>query len=84
MGLIAANISALIVLAFLCLVILAVILMGVGAYRSATNPHIVRTPPRNTSGTAEFSHARANLRRGGQCDRWIIVTVVCRKHWHFC
>ena len=86
MGLIAANISALIVLAFLCLVILAVILMGVGAYESATNPHIAQdTAQEYAQGTAEYQPCTGrDLRRGGQCDRWIIVTVVCRKHWHFC
>ena len=39
-GMIGFGISALIVLAFIGLVVLAVILIGVGAYELHTNPHI--------------------------------------------
>ena len=62
MGLIAANISALIVLAFLCLVILAVILMGVGAYESATNPHIAQDTAQEYAQVQQnISHAQAGI-----------------------
>jgi Na+-transporting methylmalonyl-CoA/oxaloacetate decarboxylase gamma subunit len=62
MGLIAANISALIVLAFVCLVILAIILMGVGAYESATNPHIEQDTAQEYAQVQQnISHAQAGI-----------------------
>jgi hypothetical protein len=62
MGLIAANISALIVLAFVCLVILAIILMGVGAYESATNPHIAQDTAQEYAPVQQnISHAQAGI-----------------------
>ena len=72
MGLIAANISALIVLAFVCLMILAIILVGVGAYESATNPHISQVTAQEytqlqqniSNAQAVISGAVANVTKG--------------------
>jgi len=62
MGLIAANVSALIVLAFVCLVILAIILVGVGAYESATNPHISQDTAQEYAQLQQnISHAQAGI-----------------------
>ena len=62
MGLIAASIGALIVLAFVCLVIFAIILMGVGAYESATNPHIVQDTAQEYAQVQQnISHAQAGI-----------------------
>ena len=62
MGLIAANISALIVLAFVCFVILASILMDNGCDEPATNPHIAQDTAQEYAQVQQnISHAQAGI-----------------------
>ncbi|MGA2161309.1 MAG: hypothetical protein ABSG28_03790 [Methanoregula sp.] len=61
-GKVAAGVSVLIVLAVIGLVILAVILIGVGAYESATNPHITQQTAQEYQQLQEnISHAQAGI-----------------------
>jgi len=71
-GKIATGVSVLIVLAFIGLVVLAVILMGVGAYESYTNPHVQQDTAQEytqlqsniSAGQAGISGAVANVTGG--------------------
>jgi len=61
-GKVAAGVSVLIVLAFIGLVVLAVILIGIGAYKSATNPHITQQTAQEYQQVQEnISHAQTAI-----------------------